>query len=123
VLQFFSITIAPPKFLRCRIPGDSLLKASEIIEFNRVWPVARIRELQTQHFRVQLCLLQTIGCGFVFRLCFNNREWKISAVSKQIINSLRWSTNKAFADWNDPTVGDRPLLRYRVRFVIPTGGL
>ena len=91
----FSIAISLPKFLGRWIAADRLLDAGEVIEFDGVWSIARVRELQTEHLGILLRLLESIRGGLVFRLCFNNCQREISPISQQIIDALRWPANKA----------------------------
>jgi len=67
--------------------------------------------------------LQSICGGFVFDLGFNDCEREVAGVSQEIVDTLRWLAYEAFADWNDSSIRDRVLLRYRMGIIIPTCGL
>jgi hypothetical protein len=66
----------------------------------RTGPVAVgcVREYRASRYG----LLESIRCGLVGGLCFNDRQRKVAHISQQVINALGWLADEALADWVTP---------------------
>src|SRR5260370_30295787 len=119
-LQIATFAISLPKFFWPWIPANRFLKSGEVVELNYLRTVCGVREAQTEHLCVWLCLLQSVSRGLVFLFRFDHRQRKVAAVSEEIINALRRAADETFANGDDPSVRNRALLRNRIRLVVPT---
>src|SRR5262249_200130 len=115
--------ITVPEFVWCGEILSNLFESRHEVELDDLLTVGRIREAEPEHLAIPPRLLQTIARDLVRRLCVEERKGKISRVGKEIIYAFRWSADEALTDRNDPSVGDRSLLRDRMRLVIPARGL
>src|SRR6202451_2734019 len=82
--------IAIPQISGRAVLGDVCVRTGELIDFNDVIAVGRIREFESKHLGIRPRLLHGIGGGLVNRLRLDDRQRKVTRVPQQIIDALWW---------------------------------
>ena len=115
--------VAAPEIVGRRIVRSGALEPGEEVELDDLLPVGRVRELQPEHRRVVLRLLETVGRNLVGGLGLDDGEREVARVAQQVVHALGWPADEPLARRHDAPVGDRALLGNRVRLDLPARSL
>jgi len=115
--------VAAPEVFGRRIVRPAPLAPGEEVELEDLLPVGRVGELEPEHRRVVLRLLEAVGRQLVVGLGLDDRQWEVARVAQQVVDALGWPADEPLARRHDAPIGDRPLLGDRVRLGLPARGL
>ena len=87
-------------------------------------PVGSIDKFEAEHFGIVFRLLQSIGGELIGCFGLDHRQWEIAREVQEIIRALRRQALHLIAlQRHDAPIGERLLLNYRMKLVIPTSRL
>jgi len=116
-------SVAAPEVVGSRIIYPILFEPGKKVELDDFLPVSRVRELEPEHRRVVLRLLEAVGRQPIVGFGLDHREREVARVAQQVIDTLGWPADEALARRHDAPVSDGALLGDRVRLGLPAGGL
>ncbi len=84
--------------------------------------VCAVGEFESQNLSVFFGLLQSVAWVLVIWFGFDDRDKKVSCVTKQIIGALAGLAKDSVSDRDYAPVGESSLFCEGMRLVVPSGG-
>ena len=103
------LAVPGPKVFRGREMGEMVLLASCEVELDDGGAVGGVGEREAEDCCVVFGLLEAVGRVFVSGFGFDDREWEIEGVTKEVVGTLVWAASGGETLRNDAARREKPL--------------